>query len=66
MMIIKEMTSRRSEAWSMSKDVDKSSQEVGIIINSGIGLSITIDELRVFINKTLSIDGDYRQLVDSR
>jgi hypothetical protein len=28
---------------------------VGNAIDSGIGLSITIDKLRVFINKTLSI-----------
>ena len=50
---------------------------VGYAIDSGIGVSITIsDQLRVFINKTLStesayeqevsIDGAYQQLVDSR
>ena len=30
--------------------------EIGHPIDSGMGLSITIDKLRVFINKTLSTD----------
>ena len=34
--------------------------EVGHAIDSGIGLSITIDKLRVFINKTLSILSVYQ------
>jgi hypothetical protein len=33
---------------------------VGHAIDSGIGLSITIDKLRVFINKTLSILSAYQ------
>ncbi len=33
---------------------------VGNAIDSGIGLSITIDNLRVFINKTLSILSAYQ------
>ncbi len=33
---------------------------VGDAIDSGIGLSITIDKLRVFINKTLSILSAYQ------
>jgi hypothetical protein len=49
---------------------------VGHAIDSGNGLSITIDKFRVFVNKTLSIlsayqyelinRGAYQQLVDSR
>ncbi len=35
-------------------------QLVGHAIDSGIGLSITIDKLRVFINKTLSILSAYQ------
>jgi hypothetical protein len=34
--------------------------EVGHAIDSGIGLSITIDKFRVFINKTLSILSVYQ------
>ncbi len=33
---------------------------VGNAIDSGMGLSITIDKLRVFINKTLSILSAYQ------
>ena len=33
---------------------------LGNAIDSGIGLSITIDKLRVFINKTLSILSAYQ------
>jgi hypothetical protein len=33
---------------------------VGNAIDSGMGLSITIDKLRVFINKTLSILSVYQ------
>ena len=36
------------------------SSELGNAIDSGIGLSITIDNLRVFINKTLSILSAYQ------
>ncbi len=36
---------------------------LGISIDSGIGLSITIDKLRVFINKTLSTDSLINQLL---
>ncbi len=34
--------------------------DVGNVIDSDIGLSITIDKLRVFINKTLSILSVYQ------
>ncbi len=34
--------------------------ELGNAIGSGMGLSITIDKLRVFINKTLSILSAYQ------
>jgi hypothetical protein len=34
--------------------------ELGNAIDSGMGLSITIDKLRVFINKTLSILSAYQ------
>ena len=37
------------------KVVDHEEDNLGNAIDSGIGLSITIDKLRVFINKTLSI-----------
>ncbi len=37
-----------------------------IPIDSGIGLSITIDKLRVFINKTLSTEGLINQLLTKR
>jgi hypothetical protein len=33
---------------------------VGHVIDSGIGLSITIDKIRAFINKTLSILSVYQ------
>ena len=33
---------------------------LGNVIDSGMGLSITIDKLRVFINKTLSILSAYQ------
>jgi hypothetical protein len=36
---------------------------LGIPIDSGIGLSITIDKLRVFINKTLSTESLINQLL---
>ena len=35
-------------------------RSVGSVIDSGIGLSITIDYVRVFINKTLSIESAYQ------
>ena len=35
-------------------------KELGHAIDSGIDLSITIDKLRVFINKTLSILSPYQ------
>ena len=37
--------------------------EVGHPIDSGIGLSITIDKIRVFINKTLSTESLINQLL---
>ena len=40
--------------------------EIEIPIDSGMGLSITIDELRVFINKTLSTDSLINQLLIKR
>ena len=56
--------------------VKNPNRRVGNAIDSGMDLSITIHKLRVFINKTLSIlsvinkslsiDGAYQQLVDSR
>jgi hypothetical protein len=36
---------------------------LGIPIDGGIGLSITIDKLRVFINKTLSTESLINQLL---
>jgi hypothetical protein len=39
------------------------SAALGIPIDSGIGLSITIDKLRVFINKTLSTESLINQLL---
>jgi hypothetical protein len=39
---------------------------VGIPIDSGMGLSITIDKLRVFINKTLSTQSLINQLLIKR
>ena len=36
---------------------------VGIPIDSGLGLSITIDKLRLFINKTLSTESLINQLL---
>ena len=47
-------------------DIYVSEGDIGNAIDSGMGLSITIDKLRVFINKTLSILSAYQQLVDSR
>ncbi len=41
-------------------DDEGGNSEVGNAIDSGIGLSITIDNLRVFINKTLSILSAYQ------
>ena len=38
-------------------------QTLEIPIDSGIGLSITIDKLRVFINKTLSTESLINQLL---
>jgi hypothetical protein len=36
-----------------------------IPIDSGMGLSVTIDKLRVFINKTLSLESEsYQQTID--
>ncbi len=35
--------------------------ELGNTIDSGMGLSITIDKFRVFINKTLSILSTYQE-----
>ena len=39
---------------------------VEIPIDSGIGLSITIDKFRVFINKTLSTESLIKQLLIKR
>jgi hypothetical protein len=41
-------------------------QGIEIPIDSGIGLSITIDKLRVFINKTLSTESLINQLLIKR
>ena len=41
-------------------------QTLEIPIDSGIGLSITIDKLRVFINKTLSTESLINQLLIKR
>ena len=43
-----------------SKKIEPKDGEVGHAIDSGIGYSITIDKLRVFINKTLSILSAYQ------
>jgi hypothetical protein len=40
--------------------VTEPTRRLGNAIDSGIGLSITIDKLRLFINKTLSILSAYQ------
>ncbi len=47
--------------------IRKTDSLVGNAIDSGMGLSITIDKLRVFINKTLSILSVYqKELINRR
>jgi hypothetical protein len=42
------------------KPFDNQTEMIGNAIDSGMGLSITIDKFRVFINKTLSILSAYQ------
>jgi hypothetical protein len=44
----------------IKKQRHRNQQAVGNTIDSGMDLSITIDKLRVFINKTLSILSAYQ------
>ena len=57
------MTATYNEIQKATKEYEQGGWQVRQDIDSGIGLSITIDWLRVFINKTLSIESAYQQEV---
>ena len=55
------ITAKRMEGKTATVRRERGQEDkIGHTIDSGIGLSITIDKLRVFINKTLSILSVYQ------